>query len=237
MTMTKLKLGIIGAVAAVAVTTPLVLQHQALERSREEALALREQVGAQKAENERLTGLLARQGNSQSENERMSELLRLRSAVTELRKQTNELAALKEQNRQLQAALQQIPSTTDSAQVSPQRSDFPREQWAYAGYETPEAAALTMAWAAANGDVGVITNSTTPELQQMLDFLVRQGRFETEFLAGMKADVQGMSEFRIAKREVLTNDLIKLTVSIPGKNDRHPILKKIGNEWKFVRFN
>jgi hypothetical protein len=157
--------------------------------------------------------------------------------VTELRKQTNELAALKEQNRQLQAALQQIPSTTDSAQVSPQRSDFPREQWAYAGYETPEAAALTMAWAAANGDVGVITNSTTPELQQMLDFLVRQGRFETEFLAGMKADVQGMSEFRIAKREVLTNDLIKLTVSIPGKNDRHPILKKIGNEWKFVRFN
>ena len=241
MTMTKLKFGIISAVVAVGVGTPLVMQHQAQVKLRGENLALRQQLDeltALKAENERLASLLAQSQGSQSlAEERLSELLKLRNAVATLRAGTNALGRLQAENRRLQASLAQARQKAAAPSETPSATDFPRDKWEFAGYGTPEAAAQTMAWAAMNGDVGIITNSVTPELKQMLDGLIQQGRFEKDFLAGMAEDVKGMSAFKILTREVLTDDQIQLTVSIPGKNDRHPILKKIGDEWKFVRFN
>jgi hypothetical protein len=53
----------------------------------------------------------------------------------------------------------------------------------------------------------------------------------------MRQDVDGISTFKIVGRETLPNDQIRLTVTIPGKGERNPILKRIDNEWKFVRFN
>jgi RNA polymerase sigma factor (sigma-70 family) len=67
MTMTKLKAGIIGAIVVASVATPLVIQHQAAVRLREENQSLRQQVDrlAQlTAGNERLSHLLARSRSS-----------------------------------------------------------------------------------------------------------------------------------------------------------------------------
>ena len=67
MAMTKLKAGIIGAIVVASVATPLVIQHQAAVRLREENQSLRQQVNrlAQlTAENERLSHLLARSRSS-----------------------------------------------------------------------------------------------------------------------------------------------------------------------------
>jgi len=67
MTMTKLKAGIIGAVIVASVLTPLVIQHQAQVKLREENQSLRQQVDrlAQLTEgNERLSHLLARSRSS-----------------------------------------------------------------------------------------------------------------------------------------------------------------------------
>src|SRR5438034_3048126 len=63
MTMTKLKLGVIGSVAIASVATPLVMQHQARVTLREENQSLRRRVAqlAQlSAENERLSKQVAR---------------------------------------------------------------------------------------------------------------------------------------------------------------------------------
>lgn len=106
MAMTKLKLGIISAVVVAGVATPLVVQHQAQVRLREENGALRQQLDQLNqlaAENQRLSNLVARANNSQSlPNDQLSELLRLRGEVTRLRSGSQELAQLKAANAQKQ---------------------------------------------------------------------------------------------------------------------------------------
>ncbi len=59
MTMTKLQVGIIGAVIVASVLTPLVIQQQAQVRLREENQALRQQIAQLKADNNRLSNHVA----------------------------------------------------------------------------------------------------------------------------------------------------------------------------------
>jgi len=241
MTLTKLKLAAIGAAVAVGVGTPLVLQHQAGARLREENDALRQQLAemaALKAQNEENARLLALSKEAQAQaDEQTSQLLKLRNEVAALRKQTNNVGRLQAENQRLQASLNDQKNKPTNPTDPAERTEFPRDKWAFAGYSTPEAASQTMAWAALNYDIRTITNSVAPELLGYIQQLEAAGKFETEFLAGMKQDVEGISTFKIVNRETLPNDMVRLTVTIPGKGERNPILKRIGNEWKFVQFN
>jgi RNA polymerase sigma factor (sigma-70 family) len=98
MTMTKLKLGAIGALVVTGAAAPLVLQHQAQLKLVDENLTLRQQYGALAArlaplavENQRLSNLVAQAKTSQSvQNDRTNELLRLRAEVARLRSDTRE---------------------------------------------------------------------------------------------------------------------------------------------------
>jgi RNA polymerase sigma factor (sigma-70 family) len=99
MTMTKLKLGIIGTVVLAGVATPLLLQHQAQVELRDENQSLRQlvdQLNPLAAENERLSNLLAQANRSPAFAPIQSnELLRLRGEVARLRDDAKELARLK----------------------------------------------------------------------------------------------------------------------------------------------
>ena len=101
MTMAKLKLTVIGAVAVVGVATPLVLQHQAQARLREENESLRQEVeqqGRLAVENERLSSLIAQTAETSPQvmpKDQLTELLRLRGEVARLRTESQELAQLK----------------------------------------------------------------------------------------------------------------------------------------------
>jgi TolA-binding protein len=118
MTMTKLKAGIISAVAVAGVATPLVMQHQAQVRLREKNQSLQQQIGQLTGETERLSNLLAQSNDAQTlAKDQLSELMRLRNEVGMLRRQTNELGKLREENRRLKSAL------ADSGQDSKQ-SEF-----------------------------------------------------------------------------------------------------------------
>lgn len=91
--MTKLKLGIIGAVVTVA-AIPLWMQHRTVSKLREANESLRqqsEQFATLSAENERLSNLLAK-ANSPVAPEELSELLKLRGEVGGLRRQLAEAA-------------------------------------------------------------------------------------------------------------------------------------------------
>jgi RNA polymerase sigma factor (sigma-70 family) len=95
MSMTKLKLGLISALIVAGLATPLLLQHQAQARLRDENAALREQLG-------RLA-----QSESVNENDRpasaadpaeanaTSELMKLRAQIARLQEDSRELAQLK----------------------------------------------------------------------------------------------------------------------------------------------
>lgn len=127
MGITKIKLGLVSAVA-VAVAAPLVIQHQAVSRLREQNQSLQlqqRQLTQLAAENERLSNLLAQATTAQAlPAEQNLELLRLRGEVGLLRRQSNELARLQQENRQLRTqAVQQIaavsvPRAVTSADVA-----------------------------------------------------------------------------------------------------------------------
>ena len=92
---TKLKIALATA-AVIALTTPLVMQHQANVKLREEAQLLRaqnEQLGLTAAENARLSNVL-RDAQSQPIDP-SDELLKLRGEVARLREESRELARFK----------------------------------------------------------------------------------------------------------------------------------------------
>ena len=102
--MAKLKVGIVSAVVLASVATPLVLQHQARAKLREQDDALRQQqsqLAALQTENERLSNFAA--GGSPSINQ-PEELQRLRAETAALQQQTSAVATLREENRRLKAA-------------------------------------------------------------------------------------------------------------------------------------
>jgi RNA polymerase sigma factor (sigma-70 family) len=98
MSMTNLKAGIISAVVLASVVTPLVLQHQAQARLRDQNEALRQRADRLtnlQTENQRLSNLLAQASPRSLSNEQFSELLRLRGEVGRLRTAVREWAQLK----------------------------------------------------------------------------------------------------------------------------------------------
>jgi RNA polymerase sigma factor (sigma-70 family) len=105
MTMTKLKIGIIGAVVVAAVVTPVVLHHQSQDKLRAADEVLQQQsdqAAKLQAEKDRLAGLVAQPDNTKGQS---NDLLRLRTEAASLRQQTNDLPKLQKDNRVLRAAL------------------------------------------------------------------------------------------------------------------------------------
>src|SRR5438067_6647077 len=122
MTATKLKAGIISAIAVAGLATPLVMQHQAQVKLREETQTWRQQVGRLtqvKAENERLSNLLAQANSAQLSKDQLSELMKLRGEVGLLRRQTNDLAKFREESRRLQASLADSGQNSRQSEFNP----------------------------------------------------------------------------------------------------------------------
>jgi RNA polymerase sigma factor (sigma-70 family) len=99
MAMSKLQMGIVTAMVAAGLVTPLVIQHRAQTKLREENQSLWQQVerlSQLQAANEALSNHAERAGNRQSlSDDQLSELLRLRGEMTGLRRDSQELAKLK----------------------------------------------------------------------------------------------------------------------------------------------
>lgn len=99
MATTKLKAGIASAIVAASVVTPLMVQHQAQARLRDQDGALRrraDQLVKLQAENEQFSKLLASAENSRSlSNEQLTELMRLRGEVGRLRTDLREFEQAK----------------------------------------------------------------------------------------------------------------------------------------------
>jgi len=95
MTMTKIKIAIVSAIAVAALAAPVLLQHESIAKLREENQTLQQQTGqldSLQAENERLSNLVVQASTSPtSEEKQVPELARLRAEVGMLRDQTNDL--------------------------------------------------------------------------------------------------------------------------------------------------
>ncbi|MDQ6631342.1 MAG: sigma-70 family RNA polymerase sigma factor [Verrucomicrobiota bacterium] len=126
MTMTKIKIGMISAIAIAGIATPLAIQHQSQVKLREENKSLRlqlDQLAQLTAENERLAKVVA-QGNNSLTKDQLSELLKLRGEVGVLRRQNQQFEKLRVENEQrrgttiAQNQAAQLPTEEEAKQIS-----------------------------------------------------------------------------------------------------------------------
>jgi cell division protein ZapA (FtsZ GTPase activity inhibitor) len=197
MTMTKLKAGVIAAIAVAGVATPLAVQHQTQVKLREENQSLRQQareLDQLKTENGRLSNLLAQANGSQLSKEQLSELMKLRGEVGLLRRQTNEQGKLLATTGALNPSTNEVKPDAVNPQI------IPRESWAFVGYSTPEDALQSIAWAMSKGDVKKFLASLSPATQRA--YAQRfEGKTEDEMAAMLQDEIRGLPALRLDRKK------------------------------------
>lgn len=235
--MTKLKLAV-SAVVVAGVGTTLVLEHQAQNRLRDENASLRTQIEqlTQAVEDERSANAAARaDANTALTQKQQLELLRLRGEVGSLRNQQKDLAKLQEENRQLRVARNAPAAPRPQPKTDSTAKDYyARESLVFAGYADAEAAFQSTVWALTTGDIKTALGSYAPELRARLEQML-QGKSESDILAQFKKEMDGVTGFRILKRETVSDDEAVLTVSSEGRDlTKTVVLKRLDNEWRIA---
>jgi RNA polymerase sigma factor (sigma-70 family) len=183
-------------------------QMQQLQRTSDEAT---NRTAVLRADNDRL-------------NKNSTELLRLRSEVARLRQQVQELDAAQRNNSQ--QATDSKPKTIDSG--------LPRESWAFTGYQSPESAVQSAAWAAREGDAKVILESITPAFREWITTNASaQNDLATEGLYGFSTETKS---YRVVNTQTNSETKQVLFIWYDDYYDKgHGVslpLKKIDGQWK-----
>lgn len=165
------------------------------------------------------------------------ELLRLRNQAAQLKAATNETEQLRSQVRQVAADNELLRAA--QARVAANLSSpaalvdtFPKENWTFAGYATPEASLQSVAWAMSQGDSQTFLAGLTPEERARVEKGWRNKSPEQIGEEGRR-EMNQVSGFRILERRQIAEDQMVLTVYANGKGDTaEMLLQRIGNEWK-----
>jgi hypothetical protein len=121
------------------------------------------------------------------------------------------------------------------------QGDFPRSSWKNAGYADPVSAFETAFWATSQSDGRTLFASLSPDLQLKLGQRANlEGIPPEEFFARNKnsADhLDGVSGFNVIQSESISENEVRLHVSIEGKQGEQTFnMKRVGNEWKMGDF-
>lgn len=238
--MAKLKL-IITVFVTAGVTSLLIWQYSANERLRRDNESLRGAIAELKQSQE--VHAPTSDGDSATK-EQLAELLKLRGEVTQLRGQTNEIAALRQQNEALIASIKAVPASTTQAQPierkkkSPEdalpQDIHPKESWGYRGYATPEATVESLCWAMMSGDRAAFLGGLSPEMRAQ----VEKDTEGKDFAEDIKK--VGNAEFRILDRRQLSDDKMVLTIYTTRDNpngdtrgsSEDTVFQRFNGEWK-----
>lgn len=252
-TISKLQLGAIGAVVVAGLVTPLIIEHRANAKLRDENLALRQQAQSVAVVAAELPATAAVDPAELERQQReRSELLRLRGEVGRLRALEQELAKVR-------ASAQ--PTGKAAAAASPLIEELPKASWADAGFATPQAALQTRGWAVLNGrrdrfkESVLITDGAKKLLEAMVEGMIvgspdpekarqqiRENGLSLEdgILFPMIAENQqkGYTGFRVLSQESPTADeqVFEVETSMASGAAKTETLKfrHLNGEWKVV---
>jgi len=168
------------------------------------------------------------------------EVHRLRNEVSQLRADVKQADQLRAENQRLRAAgkpLQAAPSTgvaVPSAAIS-QEGYYAKENWAFIGYATPEAALQSVIWAMREGDTRTLLASLTPEEMERMQ-KEWGNKSEAQVSADTKRGTDKISGIRILESKTLSDDEVVLSVFAAGGEDKVQkiSLKRYGAEWKMA---
>ena len=112
-------------------------------------------------------------------------------------------------------------------------SNFPKESWTFAGYNTPENALISAIWAMQQGTPDAYLSSLAPgEQKRMAERWA--GKTEAEIAAKHQSDVTPISGIRVLQQEAVDRDSMVMSVYIDGVDRMEKVsMKRINNEWKF----
>jgi hypothetical protein len=237
---------VVTVAAIVGATSVWMVQDQTEHRLRveNESLQVRlEQMAQLEIANKQLSNIVTQPDGALS-NQQLMELLKLRNEVGMLRRQTNELQKLREQNAQLQAAIQtgndsQVSQTTNLLTALKPLAVYPKASWAFAGFDTPEDAFQSLNWAAANGDIATLKSNLTPEMQKQF---AKQYQHQSESAASddIKEHVNESTGFRILAKEEISENFVVLSVlrdeeaAEENADPRKLVFQRIDGQWKLA---
>ena len=169
-----------------------------------------------------------------------SELMQLRNEVTVFRAGGKEAESLAAENQRLKeqlAASNSLAVTTMTDSVRGDRpAHFPRENWVFAGYESPEAALVSAIWSMKEGNPQSYLESLSPQEQQRIAE-VWQNKSEAEIAAKHKDDVSAISGLHVLERQDISPNEIVMNVYLEGPGRVEKIrMNQVGQDWKFGGF-
>jgi hypothetical protein len=232
--MTKLKLGILGAMV-VGLATPVVIHQQArVNLLEKEFQRQNDQMALIRAENSRLSNSVAVATTTKlRSDEELIELMRLRSQVGRLLRE-------KKVYEQAQAAKQKTatPAVVPQTQATGPTS-IPKESWVFAGYQTPGDAFQSMMWAMKNGDVNTFLASLSLEAQRTVakEFA---NMSDPEISDKIQKEIAGLETLRLDRTKNVSETevtyLLKYFETDDGSSKTRDefvlTFKKVGSEWK-----
>ena len=203
---TKLKIAAVGALIIAGAGTPLILQHQKINTMRQENLVLsnyRAQTETLRAENERLSAVLAAKAVTNLSRPHHLELLRLRGEVGLLRKESQELAKLR--------SGQTVPNSTNRDQSS---NLLKAEAWANVGLENPEDALQTFLWGGRYGQDDLVGNAVRWRVQPGLEASETLDESMTNLISSTTDFAPKIAGFSILDQKVEDEATVKMQIAL-----------------------
>jgi hypothetical protein len=168
------------------------------------------------------------------------EVHKLRNEVSQLRAGVKEADQLRAENQQLRAvgrSRQAAPgaSVAAASAVASQEGFYAKENWAFIGYATPEAALQSVIWAMREGDTRTLLASVTAE--EMARMQKEWGdKSEAQVSADAKRGTDKISGIRILESRTLSDDEVVLSIYAAGGEDKVQkiSMKRSGAEWKMA---
>lgn len=216
MARSKLLLSAAALLALAAIAVLWGMQYQARLQLRDQADSLQEQLkrlGQLEVENIRLSNIVVR-ANTPLAEVQLAELAKLREQVERFRNQTNQIQNLKGEIARLRNALSVARKSlaNDAPPDVPAEDIFPRDSWAFAGYDTPEAALQSVMWAIGEGDQNAYMDSLSPDLREEMEAELADGNFADSG----PLQLGNTTGFRILDRDAPSDNERIMTIYLDG---------------------
>ena len=163
------------------------------------------------------------------------EVYKLRGEVVQLRGGAKAITDLQEANRRLNAQNQELRGAANSNTASGIESQqiFPKENWQFLGYTTPEDALVSAIYSMQEGDTQAYFDSLAPEEQQRMAERW-QDKSEEEVSDKHQNDVSAISGLQVLNRTDVSATEVLMDVYIEGPGRMETVsMQLIDEEWKF----
>jgi hypothetical protein len=229
---------LLGAAVAVAIAIIAVLcgtQYEVRLQLRAQSDTLHEQfkrLAQLEVENVRLSNIVA-QANTPLGEVQMEELQKLREQIQLLHRQTNQVANLRAEISRLRTALSNARNgiAPDVPPDVPPEDIYPRENWKFAGYDTPEATLQSIVWAISVGDQDSYMAGLGSDLRDQMQSDFADGSFADEG----PMELGDATAYRILDRDVAGDNQLVYTLYMDGQDDDVSIiLQNIDGRWVVV---